>query len=614
MKNPVYYLLIILTILTACNKNEENSNWTEEDQAYYEHILELQNQGTDNFYVWLDIMDSLEAVDQLQQFFLGDTAVVSAVVGSQGIAIDYKNGMRGGIMLNPEDFYGEDKSMPAGGHTSDKLPGELKSIVNNSKMIFLNPSNWERTELTDMIIPKNTEDLERVGYELKKVYKDRDATLDRFCELGGYGIIRIYSHGWAHPTKWDVVETYLQTGESVSNGTTRKYGDDIKEGKIAIFNVKNVNSQLDPSPVYFISKDFITSHNDFSKDTVFFYGGFCFSFLGTWPLIEESFAKGTYMGFSWRVRTNFNCNLGTAAIEYLSDTAGANPKTAGQYMAEPNPVKEKWDDGDNVMCRLRYSGDADLTLWTKTQVTTSPVTGIDSVSATCGGTVTASASTVIEARGVCWSMYTNPSVSDNLTTNGSGPGSFTSELEGLTPGTPYYVRAYATIKNGQTIYGNEVSFTTDGGGLYIGKEYGGGRIFYIDNTMQHGLIAAETDQSNGAPWGCPGVEVGGTWSDIGYGQANTSAILAACGSAGIAARICDDLVLNGLSDWYLPSFYELNYLFLYNQQIGGFSATEYWTSSEWDENQAVTWDFSTGNNAIRPKDYSSAHVRAIRSF
>ncbi len=466
MKKLVPYLLPFVFFLTYCDKgSDENSNWTEADQAYYEHILDLQNEGSENLTSWMQTMDSLDAVDHLLQFFLADTSVESAILGSQGISIDYKNGMRGGIMLNPEDFPDEEKNAYQGGSADENIPDGLKSMVNNNKMIFMNPTYWERWDRTDNAIDENSEDLKRINYDLKTIYKDRDANLDRFCDLGGYGIIRIYSHGWAHPTKWNIVETYVQTGESASDAATKKYGDDIKASKIIIVNVKNVNSQVVPSPVYFVSKDFITGHNDFSKDTVFFYGGFCFSFTGTWPLIEESFAKATYMGFSWRVRTGFNCNLGNAAIDYLTDTAGTPPKTAGQFMAEPEPVKEMWDDEDQVMCRLRYSGDPDLTLWSKTMVTTNAVTDIDSVSATCGGTVTASASTVIEARGVCWSKNTSPTIDDYSTNDGSGTGSFTSELDDLTPATPYYVRAYAKIKNGQTIYGNEVSFTTaDPGG------------------------------------------------------------------------------------------------------------------------------------------------------
>ena len=92
-------------------------------------------------------------------------------------------------------------------------------------------------------------------------------------------------------------------------------------------------------------------------------------------------------------------------------------------------------------------------------VTTSAVSNITSTSATCGGNVTSSGGSSVSGRGVCWSTSSNPSIYDNHTTNGSGTGSFTSSLTGLTPGTTYHVRAYATNSIG-TSYGTQVSFTT----------------------------------------------------------------------------------------------------------------------------------------------------------
>jgi len=65
----------------------------------------------------------------------------------------------------------------------------------------------------------------------------------------------------------------------------------------------------------------------------------------------------------------------------------------------------------------------------------------------------------VTVRGICWSMAHNPTLSDSYTTDGGGTGSFTSNLTGLTAGTTYFVRAYATNSMGTT-YGNEVSFTT----------------------------------------------------------------------------------------------------------------------------------------------------------
>ena len=92
-------------------------------------------------------------------------------------------------------------------------------------------------------------------------------------------------------------------------------------------------------------------------------------------------------------------------------------------------------------------------------VTTTSVTNITQNTATSGGNVTATGGASVTARGVCWSTSQNPTVSNSHTTNGSGTGSFTSSMTGLTAGTTYYVRAYATNSAG-TAYGEQKSFTT----------------------------------------------------------------------------------------------------------------------------------------------------------
>ena len=92
-------------------------------------------------------------------------------------------------------------------------------------------------------------------------------------------------------------------------------------------------------------------------------------------------------------------------------------------------------------------------------VVTYSVSNITANTANCGGNVTNDGYGAVTARGVCWSTSQNPTVSGSHTTNGSGTGSFTSNLTELTPGTTYYVRAYATNSAG-TAYGEEHSFTT----------------------------------------------------------------------------------------------------------------------------------------------------------
>jgi uncharacterized protein (TIGR02145 family) len=82
------------------------------------------------------------------------------------------------------------------------------------------------------------------------------------------------------------------------------------------------------------------------------------------------------------------------------------------------------------------------------------------VSAICGGSISSDGGAPITARGVCWSTSPNPTTANNLTNNGSGSGSFTSNLTGLQPNTTYYVRAYATNAV-TTAYGNSLQFTTE---------------------------------------------------------------------------------------------------------------------------------------------------------
>src|ERR1035437_8699977 len=90
---------------------------------------------------------------------------------------------------------------------------------------------------------------------------------------------------------------------------------------------------------------------------------------------------------------------------------------------------------------------------------TTAITSITLTSAVSGGNISSDGNGSITARGVCWAITTGPTITNSLTTDGTGTGAFTSNLSGLLPATIYYVRAYAT-NSASTAYGNEISFTT----------------------------------------------------------------------------------------------------------------------------------------------------------
>ncbi len=106
-----------------------------------------------------------------------------------------------------------------------------------------------------------------------------------------------------------------------------------------------------------------------------------------------------------------------------------------------------------------YGKDVVFTTLTLPAVTTAQITAITQTSAIAGGNVVSDDTVPVTSRGVCWSTSLNPTTSDTCTSDGNGPGTFTSSIVGLAANTPYNVRAYAVSPLG-TAYGLDSLFTT----------------------------------------------------------------------------------------------------------------------------------------------------------
>ena len=89
----------------------------------------------------------------------------------------------------------------------------------------------------------------------------------------------------------------------------------------------------------------------------------------------------------------------------------------------------------------------------------SDITNITKHTASFNATISSDGGASVTSKGVCWSISSNPTITNNKTNDGIGAGYYSSNITGLSINTTYYARAYATNNIGTT-YGNQLSFTT----------------------------------------------------------------------------------------------------------------------------------------------------------
>jgi hypothetical protein len=146
-----------------------------------------------------------------------------------------------------------------------------------------------------------------------------------------------------------------------------------------------------------------------------------------------------------------------------------------------------------------------------------------------------------------------------------------------------------------------------------------GIIFYDKGSFSDGwryLEAAPASSEFNAQWGAWGHDVAGTQTGIGTGRANTTLIvarLAQLDETGRAAQIASTININGYQDWFLPSREELSQMHSRRTAIGGFSNNWYWSSSQYNTNDAWNQRFFNGGQGNYYKDGQN-RVRVVRAF
>ena len=154
-------------------------------------------------------------------------------------------------------------------------------------------------------------------------------------------------------------------------------------------------------------------------------------------------------------------NDGSGTTSYSSSVVSLSPNTTYYLRAY---ARNRKDAGGSYVYATGYGQEEIFKTASSSEcnlptITTNVVNTITENSVIGGGNVTDDGGCEVISKGSCWSINPNPTIANSKTTDGSGTGSFTSNITGLSCGTNYFIRAYATNSSG-TVYGNSINFST----------------------------------------------------------------------------------------------------------------------------------------------------------
>ena len=171
---------------------------------------------------------------------------------------------------------------------------------------------------------------------------------------------------------------------------------------------------------------------------------------------EESVTVKTFNLFNTGTEV-LNCSS-NYECEWITNVSGLeSPIQPG----ETKPVTVRIDrvalvDGVNITFLYITSGNGSNEVVVKATfrgtvaITTGQATNVTANSVTISGNITDDGGRPVTGRGICYGTSQTPDINGSHTEDGSGTGSFSHNITGLSASTTYYARAYATNRNAPT--------------------------------------------------------------------------------------------------------------------------------------------------------------------
>ncbi|MFC2119168.1 hypothetical protein ACFLSY_11050 [Bacteroidota bacterium] len=382
----VKLILIAVTtslIIVSCNEIDGyingNSNNADSQQKEIDEVVEIQNNaGTLIENLFSSGADTVMVKDSLASFFLNDNSVKNVWINSQGIAVEYENGIRGGVFLSPannEKGIGGLMDSSILGKNGKNSSKEIVPLVSPPEALFIGAGNAEfQEDIT--IVQSSNPNLEKINVSQFNTKYDTDAGLMEYKNLSNYGIVHLSGHGYAWPVdpdKPDFKEVYLLTGLEVSNTDiiTNKYTlDQAKEDMLVVlYSYKKGTNKYKKSRIW-ISPKFISDNNKFTEDSTSVYGSFCYSFCGGWPGEMVNSAKAEiYVGYDWSISASIDATFVNYYYSWVCDISKAEAQSAGDWYDKLVSVGlNSYINSKNHKVGIKYEGNSAFKFWKEGEI------------------------------------------------------------------------------------------------------------------------------------------------------------------------------------------------------------------------------------------------------
>ena len=318
-------------------------------------------------------MDTLAVIDSLYNFLLGNKNVETVEVDSQGVAIDYKNGISGGVYFGvfpqvvvegvPDASNLIDQIIDDSENKSIKVSKEINPTVKNTRTIYYDGAYSQFTLIGDDIMKAANEGFSKVGLNAFDVFLDEKATIDVLETLDQYGVIHLAGHGFYRKKTLGLQEgkrAYLLTGELVDlEKATGKYYNDILDKKIIFVNYQG-------KTFFAVSPKYVSDKNTFPEEEVFMYVGFCNGGRGFWKTeMVKNNGVSVVVGYSAAVIANWEAEWAIMMYNKMCDINLEKPISIIDCLSEivNSNVGKYYSSTEGKYVFMKMQGDRYFTFW-----------------------------------------------------------------------------------------------------------------------------------------------------------------------------------------------------------------------------------------------------------